>query len=193
MALTREDTINRYIVQGGTTKPTSASEAALGKLPIPHGSTCWDATAGVLYKTYDGTNWVAYATNSVIAGNNQIFQKAITSFSDAGAVTVATVTAQDCDIKDLSVRSNGATTANLTSIAVTGGAGNVITFINATDGVRANIAAADQQVAWQSNGGVVTLAATRTIVITLVGSGHTAVDLTVTIEYSACTSGGYLV
>ena len=82
--------------------------------------------------------------------------------------------------------------ARLTSIAVTGGASGVITFINATDGVRANIAAADQQLSWQSNGGIVTLAATKTIVITLVGTGATAVALTVSIEYTAQSSGGYL-
>lgn len=60
MALTQEIVTNHYIVQGGTTKPTSASEIALGKPAIPNGSTCWDATANVMYKTYNGTNWVVY-------------------------------------------------------------------------------------------------------------------------------------
>ena len=52
MALTIEATSQRYIVQGGTTKPTG----------VPIGSTCWDATANIVYKTYDGTNWVVYIT-----------------------------------------------------------------------------------------------------------------------------------
>jgi hypothetical protein len=41
-----------YIVQGGTTKPTG----------VPIGSTCWDATNNILYKAYDGTNWVLFVT-----------------------------------------------------------------------------------------------------------------------------------
>ena len=52
MALTQEASLNRYIVQGGTAKPTG----------VPIGSTCWDATANILYKTYDGTTWVVYVT-----------------------------------------------------------------------------------------------------------------------------------
>ena len=54
MALTNENAIRRYIVQGGTAKPTG----------VPVGSTCWDATANIIYKTYDGTNWVVYVTLS---------------------------------------------------------------------------------------------------------------------------------
>ena len=127
-----------------------------------------------------------------VAGKVQVFQKHITSAANAGDITVATITAQDCDIKALNVRSNGATTADLTSISVFGGTGKVITFIAAVDGVRANIAAAAQQLSWQTNGGVVTLPATHTIVITLAGTGATAVDLTITIEYVAVTDGGYL-
>ena len=126
------------------------------------------------------------------AARLQTFQYHCTSAANAGDVVAATFTAQDCDIKALNVRSNGATTADLTSIAVFGGTGKVITFIAAVDGIRANIAAADQQVGWQTNGGVITLPATHTIVITLAGTGATAVDLTMTIEYVATTDGGYL-
>ena len=36
-----------YIIQGGTAKPTG----------VPVGSTCWDATNNITWKTYDGTNW----------------------------------------------------------------------------------------------------------------------------------------
>jgi hypothetical protein len=62
MALTCEVRTNHYIVQGGTTKPTTASEIAAGREPVTIGSTCWDATANIMYKTYDGTNWVVYVT-----------------------------------------------------------------------------------------------------------------------------------
>ena len=52
----------RFIVQGGRTKPTIASHTGL---PAPKaGDTCWDATANIIYKTYDGTNWVTFATMS---------------------------------------------------------------------------------------------------------------------------------
>ena len=126
----------------------------------------------------------------LLAGNQQTFTKQITSAANAGAVTVATITTQACKIKSIVVRSNGATTANLTSIAVLGGASSVVTFIDATTGLRANIAAADQQVSWD---GRATLAATKTITITLTGTGAAAVDLQVDIEYEAIADGGYLV
>ena len=51
-----------FIVNGGTTKPTIASHTGL---PAPKaGDKCWDATANIVYKTYDGTNWVVFATMS---------------------------------------------------------------------------------------------------------------------------------
>jgi hypothetical protein len=124
-----------------------------------------------------------------LAGVQQTFTKNITSAANAGAVTVATITTQACKIKSIVVRSNGATTADLTSISITGGASGVVTFIDSTTGLRANIAAADQQVSWE---GRATLAATKTIVITLTGTGATAVDLQVDTEYEAIADGGYL-
>lgn len=124
------------------------------------------------------------------AGKTQIIQVAVTSAANAGAVTVATITAQPCTIKSVVVRSNGATTADLTSITITGGAGGVVTFIDVATGARANIAAADQQVGWV---GAASLVATKTLVITLAGTGATAVDLTVIVEYFANVVGGYLI
>jgi hypothetical protein len=50
----------RFIVQAGGTKPTIASQHVSPKA----GDTCWDATANIIYKTYDGTNWVTFATMS---------------------------------------------------------------------------------------------------------------------------------
>lgn len=53
MALTQEVTFpHHYIVTDGTTKPTG----------VPVGSTCWDATNNIIYKTADGTNWVLFVT-----------------------------------------------------------------------------------------------------------------------------------
>jgi flagellin-like hook-associated protein FlgL len=126
---------------------------------------------------------------NTVVGKCQIFTKNITSAANANAVTVATVTTQPCFIESIVLRSNGATTADLTSIAITGGASGVVTFLSAVEGVRANIAAADQQICWE---GSVTLAATKTIVITLVGTGATAVDLQVDIKYRPIVAGGTL-
>ena len=54
MALTTEQNPMHVIVQGGTAKPTG----------VPIGSFCWDATANIMYKTYDGTTWVVFVTLS---------------------------------------------------------------------------------------------------------------------------------
>ncbi|MHB8084335.1 MAG: hypothetical protein ACYDHZ_00720 [Dehalococcoidia bacterium] len=124
-----------------------------------------------------------------LAGSPQTFTKNITSAANAGDVNIATITTQTCLIKRIIVRANAAITANLTSIAVFGGAGKVVTFIDAATGVRANIAATDQQV---FSTDPASLPATKTIVITLTGTGATAVNLQVDIEYESIVDGGYL-
>lgn len=134
---------------------------------------------------------VALAANAYKrqAGVTQVFTKNIASAANAGDVTVATITTQPCLIKRIVLRTNGVTTADLTNAAIYGGAGKVVTFIDSVTGIRANIAAADQQVAWV---GAASFAATKTIVITLTGTGATAVNLQVDIEYEAVVDGGYL-
>jgi hypothetical protein len=87
------------------------------------------------------------------------------------------------------VKANDTQTTDLTYIIVSGGTSKVVTFIDQVSGVRDNIAATDQQVAWT---GAVTLDATDTVIMTLIGSGATAVNLQVTIEYVAVVGGGYL-
>lgn len=123
-------------------------------------------------------------------GVTQVLEVSVTSAADAGAVTLATVTTQPCLIKSIVIHADTAAQTDLTTCAVTGGASNVETFISATDATKANLDAVDEQVAWT---GAVRLAATKTIVMTLVGTGSTPVDLTVTIEYEASVAGGYLV
>ena len=169
-------------------KPTVASHSGL---PSPtNGSTFWEYDTGDTYKTHDGTNWSFFKEASRGAGLVQIKSVTVTSAANAGDVTLATVTTQACEIESVVVQSNGATTADLTNVAVYGGAGKVVTFIGAAQGVRANIDAADKQVATL---GPVALAATKTVVMTLTGAGVTAVDLTVIIAYRALADGGYLV
>ena len=122
-------------------------------------------------------------------GVRQIFEKSITSAANAGDVTIATVTGQDCMIESIVVRADTAAQTDLTSIEVVGAVGKVIEFINATDGAKANIDAPGEQVTWV---GAAELEATETIIMTLTGTGATPVDLTVIITYYALVTGGYL-
>lgn len=126
------------------------------------------------------------------AGRTQYFTKAITTATTNGTadVTVATITTQPCSIKGITLRQNGAVVAELTSLSIFGGASKVVTFIDAVSGAAANLSAEDKQVSWD---GEVLLGATKTIVITIVGTGISAAqDLTVGIEYIATVDGGYL-
>lgn len=123
-------------------------------------------------------------------GVTKILEVSVTIAADAAATTIATVTTQPCLIKSIVVHADAAQTANLTSLNVKGGASSVVTFIDDGTATYANLDAADKQVAWT---GAVRLAATKTITIDPTGTGATALDLTVTIEYEACVAGGYLV
>ncbi len=123
-------------------------------------------------------------------GATKILEVSVSSDSNVGAVTLATVTTQPCLIKLVVVHAVTAQTATLTSCAVTGGASNVITFLSNAVATLANLDAIDKQVSWT---GAVRLPATKTIVMTLVGTGGANVDLKVTIEYQATVAEGYLV
>lgn len=127
------------------------------------------------------------------AGRTQYFTKAVTTATTNGTadITLATVTDNPCKIKSIVLRQNGAVVAELTSLSIFGGASKVVTFIDAVTGLAANLSAADTQVSWN---GDVLLNATKTIVLTIVGTGiSVAQDLTVGIEYIATVDGGYLV
>lgn len=120
----------------------------------------------------------------------QHFTKNITNAANAGDVTVATVTTQNCLIKSVVVRSNGATTADLTNIGLYAGESKVVTLIDTVAGVKANIDAENEQVSWT---GSMILPTSKKVTITLTGTGATAVNLSVEIEYYTTTDGGYLV
>ncbi len=157
----------QFIASGGT---------ALGT-QLPDSKSLYDCLSG------------GVTTVDRVDGKTQVIEVSITSAANVGDVTVATVTTQPCLIKSIITHADTAQTANMTSCATFGGASKVITFIDAVTAVQANLDAIDKQVAWT---GAVRLAATKTIVISLVGNGGAAVDLTVTIEYEACVNGGYL-
>lgn len=134
---------------------------------------------------FNGTIWVF----SSHIGDPPIFEKSITSPANALDVLVATITDQPCQIESVVIHADAAQTGNMTSCGVFGGDGKVITFISAADAIQASLNAPDKQIGWS---GVVRLAATKTIVISLVGTGGAAVDLTIVIKYRACVPGGYL-
>ncbi len=123
-------------------------------------------------------------------GVTQIKEFSITAAANAGLTTIATITSQPCLIKSIVVHADTAQTGDMTTCAVEGGASQVIEFIGAGDAIQANLDAIDKQISWD---GKVRLAATKTITINLQGTGATAVDLTISIEYAACVDGGYLV
>ena len=123
------------------------------------------------------------------AGKYQVFEKSIINAANVGTVTIATITTQPCLIESVVLHSDSASQASLTSAAIQGGANGVVTFIDSTDAAAANIDAVDEQVGWT---GAVRLAATKTIIMDLIGTGATAVDLTVTLGYRSCANGGYL-
>jgi hypothetical protein len=156
-------------------------------------------SAGAVVQITAGTLYVILSTgaaggggSSGLAGVTQVIQIPVTSAANAGDVLLATVAGQECLIKKVNVRSNGATTVDLTNIGIYAGAAKVVTLIDNVTGARANIAAEDQQEGSAPEGGVA-LSVAKTIVITLTGTGATAVNLTVTIEYEACADGGHLV
>ena len=133
---------------------------------------------------------IAAQTEEKVAGRPQVFVKSITSAANAGDVTVATITTQPCIIDSIIIHADTAAQTDLTSAAISGGASKVVTFINATDAAKANIDAIDEQVSWT---GAALLAATKTIVISLVGAGATVVDLSIIITFHSEVDGGYLV
>jgi len=161
--------LSRFVASGGT---------ALGT-QLPNSKSLYDCLSG-------GVTVV-----DRVAGKKQVFVKAITVAANAGATTIGTITTQPCIIESIIIHANTGQTANLTSCAVTGGASNIITFINAAIAIQANLDAIDKQVTWT---GSVRLGATKTIVITPVGIDATALDLTIIITYySSAVSGGYIV
>ena len=139
-------------------------------------------------KTIDDAG-IPALVDSKVMGRAQIKEVSITSAANAGDVLVATITTQPCLIESIVIHADAAQTANMTSCGIFGGTGKVVTFIAAADALQADLDAADKQVAWQ---GAVRLAATKTIVISLVGTGAIAVDLTIVIKFRASVSGGYL-
>lgn len=124
-----------------------------------------------------------------VAGVTQILKVAVTCASDAAPVTLATATTKACIIKGITVHNVAGANADLTSLNVKGGASSAIVFIDDVTGLKANLNAADKQVWWT---GIVRLPVAATITVDPTGTGATALDMVLTIEYYAEENTGYL-
>ena len=162
--------------------------AAIKAVAISQGTTDFNATAKTSLQAAAAAA-LAAAVNKRQAGQPQVFQKSITSASNAGDVTVATITTAACCIESVVVKSVAAPPADLTSVSVWA-ASKVISLISVALGSFTNLNAIDAQVS--QTGMCVELAATKTVVITMAGSGATANNLLVTVVYRAAADGGYL-
>jgi len=118
--------VQNYIGLSTDTKPTS----------VKPGSSFWAYDTGTLFKTYDGTNWMAYSENSVVqpgtvdlhngAGNLDLF----TATGGSVYVEYFTLTLPDKDLTD---------DAALTGITVQTDTTTVITLIASADGLKAQL------------------------------------------------------
>lgn len=168
----------------GEDKGAESFNNATGTITLQGTGFSAQIKAGTIYRILN------IPTNGRLAGVKQVKEVSITSAANAEDVVVATITDQPCVIEAIVIHADAGQTGDMTTCAIYGGGGNVITFISTTDATQANLDAADKQVAWT---GAVRLAATKEIVIDLLGTGATVVDLTITIVYRACVDGGYLV
>lgn len=136
-------------------------------------------------------NGVTGAVNAVnrLAGKTQIVNKAVAIAANAANTVLLTATTAAVFIKSLTVYAVAAQTADLTNLIVTGAAGDVVTFIDAVTGAQANLDAAGKQVAWT---GACYLPAGATIDMDPTGTGATALNLIVSVEYMAAVNDGYL-
>ena len=121
--------IKNYVGLSTDTKPTADT---------PPGSTFWAYDTGTLFKTYDGTNWMAYSEDSVVqpgtvdlhngAGNLDLF----TATGGSVYVEYFSLTLPNLDLTD---------DAALTGITVQTDTTTVITLIASAAGLKAQLTA----------------------------------------------------
>jgi len=173
------------VADGGTTYPTKVVDNSILSIIMTKAS-------GGDTSNFDNSTDSLEAIADKLAtgvGAQQVFTKVITSAANAGNVTLATVGTAPVIIDAICITANSASQGDLTSAAVYGGASNVITFLNTADMAKANIDATDECVAWH---GSTRLATGKTIVMDLLGTGSTPVNLTASITYHAESAGGVL-
>jgi hypothetical protein len=120
--------IKNFIGLSTDVKPTDA----------PPGSTFWAYDTGTLFKTYDGTNWMAYSENSVVQPGTINLQQAANTYdlftATGGGVYVEyfSITLPNVNVSD---------DVNITSIAVVTDTTTILTLLSAANGAKANLVA----------------------------------------------------
>lgn len=127
MAVKLMTTIKNFIGLSTDTKPTDA----------PTGSTFWAYDTGVLFKTYDGTNWMAYSENSVVQPGT------VDLHNIAGDYDLFTATGGSVYVEYFSITMPLVTVADdvggITGISVQTDTTTVIILLAAAAGVKANL------------------------------------------------------
>lgn len=187
---TKYNIIAQHVPASGAGDATAANQT----LMLADMGDASASTLGSLYAILGNPSATLTATlalkpSATDIGVRQVFEKAITAATNAGATTLGTITTQACVVESIVIYTNAALQAS-TTCAVTGGAG-AVTFIDAGTATAANLAADGNQVAWT---GAVRLAATKTIITTLTGGAGAASNLVFIITYySSSANGGTIV
>ena len=131
MTVLRETAIHRYTGLSTDTKPTS----------VPAGSFFWAYDTNTLFKTYDGTNWLAQVTRSVVQANAETmdFSQAVADYPLYTATTGA-VSVESFTLTNTVDHSADAGAFTGMSVIATNGAATVL--VAQAAGVKANLTAA---------------------------------------------------
>jgi hypothetical protein len=176
MSVLLETTIKRFTGLSTDTKPTD----------IQPGSYFWEYDTNILFKTYDGTNWVAQAVKSFVTPTTIDLQQV------AGDYTLYTGTTADVYVEAFAItlpNVNCADDVNITSIAIKTDTAAVINLLTAAQGAKANLTAN----ASFSYSTPFYLPATKLIELTIAGGASDAATVcTVKCRWTPVVPGGYL-
>jgi len=129
MTVTLETVIQRFNGLSTDSKPTG----------VPAGSTFWAYDTGVMFRCYDGTNWIAYSENSVVQPGTIDLNQAANTY-DLFTATGGSVYVEYFKITMPSTP-DVTNDATITSIAVVTDTTTVITLLSAAAGAKANLVA----------------------------------------------------
>ena len=125
------------------------------------------------------------------AGRTQTISKTITTAADIGRVVHYTATGAVL-VQGGTIRSNGATTADFTKIAIYGSVGDVVELLSNADGILANLSANGSQLTLDFGPSGLFLQTGETIAYLSEGTGSTAVAFETALVYKAIADGAYL-
>ena len=171
-----ETVIKRFVGLSGDTKPTS----------VPVGSYYWEADTNILYKTYDGTNWISQAVRSFVTPTTIDLQQVAADY------TLYTATTSDVYVEAFTLtlpNVNCADDTAITSISIQTDTATVITLLSAANGAKAKLVA-NASFAYNTP---FYLPATKLIELTIAGgASDAATACTVKCRWTPVVPGGYL-